>query len=270
MKLLKSIAVACIAFIGGMKSNKIYGQIVYSGQQKVYAIDPSKRPLKKPYREKVDYTNWKELLKRNVTVRGGVNYKGFKYDSKKFNDFLASLSVIRIDNTWTIKDQIAFWINVYNAYTVKLIVNYYPVNSIKEINDPWNKKFLSINGKLMSLSEVEHEILRKFGDPRIHFAINCASASCPRLIRIPYTSENLDRLLERQTEEFINDPFHNTITGYTVNISKLFDWYKKDFKDIHGSVINFINQYSKIPIANQKEKGYKPYDWSITNIISKF
>lgn len=75
----------------------------------------------------------------------------------------------------------------------------------------------------MNLHNVEHEILRNFNDPRIHFAINCASASCPRLLQIPYSAENLERLLERQTTEFINDPFHNTITGYTVRVSKLFD-----------------------------------------------
>ncbi|WP_010182691.1 DUF547 domain-containing protein [Aquimarina agarilytica] len=212
---------------------------------------------------KVNYQIWSTLLKKNVSATGKVNYKGFQNDIKKFNEFLRLLSNTRIDGTWSESDKISYWINVYNAFTVKLIVNNYPVSSIKNITNPWKQKFFIINGKSMNLSQVEHEILRNFNEPRIHFAINCASASCPRLIQIPYTSENLERLLERQTTEFINDPFYNTITDYTVNVSKLFDWYKKDFKAKSGTVINFINQYSKVNINKQKERGYKSYDWSI-------
>jgi len=115
----------------------------------------------------------------------------------------------------------------------------------------------------MSLHQVEHEILRGYSEPRIHFAINCASRSCPRLLQIPYTAENLNKLLDRQTKEFINDEFYNTITDYTVNVSHIFDWYRKDFKATHGTVVNFINQYSNVTIANQKKKGYKPYDWTL-------
>ncbi len=254
--------------LGGFKANKTYAQIAYQNNNKptkIYAVDPAKKTIKNVVKEKVDYSEWKELLQRHTTSVGGVNYEGFKNDIEKFNKFLRILSNTKINGTWSKKDRISFWINVYNAYTVKLIVDNYPVNSIKEIEGPWRKEFFSINGDSMSLGEVEHQILRKFGDARIHFAINCASASCPRLIQIPYTSENLERLLERQTKEFINDPFYNTITNYTVNVSKLFDWYKKDFKASHGTVTNFINKYSKTPIGSQKDKGYKSYDWSINS-----
>lgn len=213
--------------------------------------------------EKVNYDLWGVLLKKNVSPKGIVDYKGFKKDSDKFNEFLRQLSRVKINTSWTKSDKMAFWINVYNAYTVKLVVNHYPVSSIKEIDKPWKQKFFGIDGKVMSLSQVEHEILRNYGDPRIHFAINCASASCPRLIQVPFKAGNLERLLERQTKEFINDSFHNTITGYTVNVSNIFDWYKKDFKEDSGTVVNFINKYSNVNIRNQKVKGYKPYDWSI-------
>ena len=176
--------------------------------------------------EKVNYDLWAVLLKKNVSATGVVNYEGFRKDSDKFNDFLRQLSKVKINTTWTKSDKMAYWINVYNAYTIKLIVNNFPLSGIKKIDSPWKQKFFTINGKVMSLSEGEHEILRGYGDPRIHFAINCASASCPRLIQVPYRASNLERLLERQTKEFINDPFYNTITDYTVNVSKLFDWYK--------------------------------------------
>lgn len=267
MKVLIYILVGIVG-LGALNSNEAYAQVAYQNNNsgvKIYAVDPAKKEKKNLYDEKVNYSDWKLLLQRHTTAKGGVNYEGFKKDITKFNSFLRTLSEAKITQEWSKKDEMAFWINVYNAYTVKLIVNHYPVSSIKEIDGPWNKKFFSINGKLMSLGEVEHQILRKLGDARIHFAINCASASCPRLIQIPYTSENLERLLERQTIEFINDPFYNTISGYTVNVSKLFDWYKKDFKATHGSVVNFINKYSKIPIGKQKERGYKVYDWSINN-----
>ncbi len=265
MKFL-TYALAGVAFIGSLKKNEAYAQIAYSDSNsavKIYAVDPAKKIKKNYYQEKVNYRGWKDLLQKNVTTKGKVDYAGFRRDIKDLNSFLRGLSQTQINPQWSKKDKMAFWINVYNAYTVKLVVDNFPLESIKQLNSPWAKKFFTIDGKQMSLGDVEHKILRNFGDPRIHFAINCASASCPRLIQIPYTAENLDRLLERQTEEFINDPFYNTISGYAVNVSKLFDWYKKDFKATDGSVVNFINKYSKTPISNQKEKGYKAYDWSI-------
>lgn len=232
-----------------------------------HVSDKSSSNLKDfPTKEKLNYNLWEVLLNKNVTSKGIVNYKAFKKDSEKLNDFLRQLSRAKITTAWTKNDKIAYWINVYNAYTVKLIVNNYPVHSIKQIENPWKEKFFAIDGKLMNLHQVEHEILRNFGDPRIHFAINCASASCPRLIQVPYTAANLERLLERQTKEFINDPFYNTITGYAVNVSKIFDWYKKDFKQDAGTVVNFINKYSNTNIKDQEEKGYKQYDWSINSV----
>jgi len=258
--------IAGVALFGGGIKNKAYCQVVLQNTDsaiKIYAVDPAKKIMKSYHQEKLNYVNWKGLLQKNVSAKGKVDYVGFKRDAKDFNEFLRQLSSTKITSAWSKEDKIAYWINVYNAYTIKLIVDNFPLKSIKELDNPWNKKFFAINGIWMSLGEVEHQVLRNFGDPRIHFAINCASASCPRLIQIPYTAKNLDRLLERQTDEFINDPFYNTISGYTVNVSKLFDWYKKDFKSTDGSVIKFINKYSNVPISDQKDKGYKTYDWSI-------
>ena len=249
---MKNLHFILVAFI--MSLTQISGQSL--ARTNSYSLKTQKT-------EKVKYQDWELLLQKHVTPNGIVDYIGFKKDITKFNLFLTELSNTKINSTWTKEDKMAYWINVYNAFTIKLVVYNYPVRSIKEIDNPWKQSFFKINGKMMSLDQVEHEILRKFNDPRIHFAINCASASCPRLIQIAYTSENLYRLLERQTKEFINDPFYNTITNYTVNVSKIFSWFKKDFKDYSGSVENFINQYSSIKINNQKEKGFKNYDWSI-------
>jgi len=213
---------------------------------------------------KVNYSIWEMMLKMYIDVKGNVNYKKFKENEEMLDDFLEVLAETKIDKSWTEKDKIAFWINVYNAYTIKLILNNYPVESIKDIRKPWDRKFFIIDGEYLSLGAVEHEILRKkFTEPRIHFAINCASKSCPRIVQIPYTGKNLEKLLERQTKEYINNAAVNDVNKKSYELSKLFSWFSKDFKKAEGSVINFINKYSLVPISNQTNKGFKNYDWAL-------
>jgi len=212
----------------------------------------------------VDYSIWAMMLQMYVDKEGNVDYSGFKKKEKVFDEFLKNLSNARFSGSWTVKDRIAFWINVYNAYTIKLILNNYPVKSIKEIKRPWDKKFFVINGEELSLGDVEHEILRKkFTEPRIHFAINCASKSCPRVIQIPYESKNLDKLLDRQTREYINNSKVNYIGSKSYELSKLFSWFSKDFNNSGGGVENFINMYSNTPIKTQKNKGFLSYNWEL-------
>ncbi|WP_040396319.1 DUF547 domain-containing protein [Aquimarina agarilytica] len=217
-------------------------------------------------KEKVDYSIWNSLLSMYVKPDGFVDYKSLKNKEAKLDEFLAILSNTKINNDWTTNDKIAYWINVYNAFTFKLIVKNYPVSSIKDIDNPWKTEFFKIDGESMSLGHVEHKILRKFNEPRIHFAINCASYSCPRVIQIPYKGKNLDRLLKRQTTEYINDRKNNEITGYTYKLSKLFSWFGGDFKEENQSITDFINKYSKTKIRNQKSKGYVQYDWRLNSI----
>lgn len=212
---------------------------------------------------KFDHSSWDHALLLNVTEDGFVDYEGFMRDSSFLYRYFQELSQNTPDETWTRDEQMAYWINAYNAYTIKLIIDSYPVKSIKDIKDPWDKKFFKIDGEWHSLGELEHKILRKFGDPRIHFAINCASFSCPVVWNRAYTAENLQRALDEQTENFINDRSRNTITTNVVSVSKIFSWYKKDFKVNGGGVEDFINRYSSVKIKNQATKGYKEYDWSL-------
>jgi len=215
-------------------------------------------------REAAKYSTWEMLLKTSVDKKGNVDYKKIRRNEKVFNLVLKSLSSTRIDKTWTENEKIAFWINVYNAFTIKLIIDNYPVSSIKDIKKPWDKEFFSINGEKMSLGHVEHQILRKqFVEPRIHFAINCASSSCPRIVQIPYTSKNLDRLLDRQAKEYINNPVLNNVNHNNYELSKLFQWFAKDFRKSEGSVKNFINKYSKVKIKDQVSKGFLDYNWDL-------
>jgi len=206
---------------------------------------------------------WDQALLLNVSEEGQVDYNGFMRDSSQLYAYFKVLSDNPPKENWTRDEKLAYWINAYNAYTIKLIIDSYPVKSIKDIKAPWDKKFFKIDGEWHSLGELEHKILRKFGDPRIHFAINCASFSCPVVWNRAYTADNVDAALDEQTKKFINDPTRNTITESVVNVSKIFSWYKKDFKVNGGDVKDFINRYSEVKITDQPKKGYKDYDWSL-------
>ncbi|RZS99768.1 DUF547 domain-containing protein [Aquimarina brevivitae] len=213
--------------------------------------------------QKFDHSTWDQAVLLNVSEDGNVNYDGFMRDSSLLYRYFQELSENAPDETWSRNEKLAYWINAYNAYTVKLIIDSYPVKSIKDLKDPWDKEFFKIDGEWYSLNDLEHKILRKFGDPRIHFAINCASISCPVVWNRAYTGENLQRALDRQTEKFINDPKRNIITPNVIVLSKIFKWYRRDFKVNGGDVEDFINRYAKIRITDQDSKGYKEYNWNL-------
>ncbi|WP_109098103.1 DUF547 domain-containing protein [Aquimarina sp. AU58] len=210
-----------------------------------------------------DHILWDQALLLNVSDDGKVDYNGFMRDSSQLYRYFKQLSDNPPQENWTREEKLAYWINAYNAYTIKLVIDSYPLKSIKDLEDPWGKKFFKIDGVWYSLGELEHKILRKFGDPRIHFAINCASISCPVVWNRAYTADNLNSALDSQTEKFINDPTRNTITKDKVIVSKIFSWYKRDFKVNGGDVKDFINRYAAIKIEKQPKKGYKEYNWGL-------
>jgi hypothetical protein len=210
----------------------------------------------------MNHAKWDALLKKNVSRSGNVNYKAFQKDSKQLQAYLNELSANVPTKSWSKNATLAYWINAYNAYTVKLIVDNYPTKSIKDINDPWGKKFFSLGNKKYSLEEIEHEILRKMSEPRIHFAINCASFSCPNLLNEAYTEAKLNQQLATVAKSFINDKTKNTITSNKIEISKIFDWFEGDFKT-KGSVIDFLNQYSAVKINSSAKINYKEYNWNL-------
>ena len=126
----------------------------------------------------------------------------------------------------------------------------------------WDVKWIQIGNNTYSLNNIENDIIRpNFDEPRIHFAVNCAAKSCPPLIDKAYTSENLDRLMERNTKSFINNSSFNTISDSTIEISKIFEWYKDDF----GDLIEYLNRYSDTKINKGATINFKPYNWSLNN-----
>jgi hypothetical protein len=221
----------------------------------------------------VDHGAFDKLLKKHVSAQGLVDYKGFKTDEAGFNQYLALLSKNPPAANWSKNDQMAYWINAYNAYTIRLILDHYPVQSIKDIGSkikipfvttPWAIKFFSIGGEKMSLDNIEHGILRKkFDDPRIHFALVCASMSCPRLRNEAYTAAQLEKQLDDQGRDFLNNPAKNKPGKSTAQLSKYFDWYKGDWQKNGQSVAKWVNRYATTKMDETAKVTYLDYNWSL-------
>lgn len=202
------------------------------------------------------------LLREYVSSNGKVNYTGIRANEKKLDNYLNTLARQRPQSDWSREQRLAYWINAYNAFTIKLILNHYPVESIKDIDQPWDKKWIELQGKTLSLNEIEHDIIRPtFREPRIHFALVCAAISCPPLADRAYTAENLERMLQQRTRQFINNERFNVTQEEVVRISPLFDWYADDF----GDVTEYLNKYLTTDIPQGKELHYLDYDWGLNN-----
>ena len=219
---------------------------------------------------------WTSLLKKHVNSKGLVDYKGFIADKEKLQSYLDNLSANPPADTWTENDKIAYWLNAYNAFTIKLIVDHYPVESIKDlggkhqiifINTPWDIKFFKIGGKTMTLNRIEHRILRsEFTEPRIHFALNCASISCPKLRREAYVGSKLDGQLTDQAKEFLSDTSRNMLDAKAPKLSSIFSFYGKDMRKWSGkSLIDYINQYAAIKINRDAALDYLDYNWNLND-----
>jgi hypothetical protein len=209
---------------------------------------------------------WTELLQKHVSEAGNVSYNGFNSDKKALKNYIASLGEHMPTDSWTKEDKLAYWINAYNAMTIDLILRHYPIESIKDIKKPWDQRFWKLGEKWYSLNEIEHDILRKMKEPRIHFAIVCASYSCPKLLNQAFEAATLEQQLTDATKTFINDPEKNYLTPSKIALSKIFAWFDKDFLiNGTGSIIEFINRYSNIKISPKTNKQFKDYDWSLND-----
>lgn len=210
------------------------------------------------------YDNW---LKTHVSATGVVNYKAMKAGQPQLRELLREMgSQVPAANS-SKNEQLAYWINLYNAATIDLVLQHYPVKSIKDISQgkPWDLEFITAGSKKCSLNYIEHEILRKqFSEPRIHFAINCAAKSCPKLLNGAFKADQLETQLNRLTAAFINDPAKNKITSRSVELSEIFNWYSMDFLQ-KGSVIDFLNAWSATKIDAAAGIRYLDYDWSLND-----
>jgi hypothetical protein len=213
-----------------------------------------------------NHQKFDELLKKHVTSSGKVNYKGIKSESGKLETYIKELQTEYANlNSWSRNKQLAFWINVYNAHTIQLIINNYPLSSITTLKagKPWDYKFIKLGDDTFTLNDVENTIIRpKYNEPRIHFAVNCAAKSCPKLMNKAWTEDNLNSALTTQTKAFLANTTENTIGVNKVKLSKIFEWYNADFIK-SGSLISFIKKYSAASINDDAKVTYNEYNWDL-------
>ena len=229
--------------------------------------------LPAPAAAAVDHSIYADLLQKYVR-NGQVNYDGLKQEEGRLDQYLALLEAVELQGL-SRNEQFAFYANAYNAWTIKVILGKYPkISSIRELGifntGPWKKKIVRIDGQVLSLDNIEHDIMRpQFKDPRVHFAINCAAHSCPPLRSEPFVGDRLDTQLDEATREFVNNADRNYLDGDTLYVSKIFDWFGEDFNDDPKS---FVLQYAEGSLKNEllargdsvKVK-YLRYDWSLNN-----
>jgi len=214
------------------------------------------------------------LLGEHVNNLGWVDYRGLEQKKDQLYNYLNVLKNNHPNDSWSMEEQISYWINAYNAFTLQLVLEHYPVESIKDIgswfqipffNTPWDIEFIEIGGETYDLNNIEHDILRtKFEEPRIHFAIVCASYSCPRLSSSAYKPETLDAQLEAAAMDFLNDNRKNKIAAGRASVSKIFRWFAGDFKK-ETTLREFINKYSKMKISQQADIEFLDYDWRLND-----
>ena len=221
-----------------------------------------------------DHAIWAELLNKYVKP-GGVDYAGFKSEEEKLDRYLKVLEHTD-SKTLSRDEQFAYYINAYNAWTIKLILSAYPgIKSIKDLGtflkSPWEKKFVRIDGDELTLDDIEHHILRpRFKDPRVHFAINCSAASCPPMSSQPYWGSSLDLQLDQATRSFINDPNSYRLEGNAFYVSRIFKWFAEDFNhDVVGFYLKYAQDDLKKKLTAKKdalEVKYLDYDWSLNDV----
>lgn len=240
-----------------------------------------------------DHSSWAVLLQSNVReIDNGkatqVDYKGFLDDESLLDSYLQKLSIVNRDefDGWSGKEQLAFLINSYNSWTIKLILTKYPeLSSIKDLGSifrsPWKKEFITLFGKNLSLDYIEHEIIRgsgRYKDPRIHFAVNCASIGCPALRGEPYLGSEIEAQLADATALFLQDRTRNRLYKGVLEVSSLFKWYKEDFQKGWlgvNSLEQFFAKYAKeLGLTSEEAEAVRggkiqisflKYDWALNS-----
>ena len=225
----------------------------------------------------IDHSSWNRLLATYIEGKQGLNH--FRYsavtpaDREALESYLDKLQSVIVTQAGR-QQQYAYWINLYNALTVKVILDHYPVKSIRNISysllsrGPWKKKLVVVEGMKLGLDDIEHKILRPiFRDNRIHYAVNCASIGCPNLQATAFTADNIDDLLDDAAKQYINHPRGVTVQADKLIVSSIFDWYAEDFGNNDREIIEHFIQYAQPDLARKLEAFSKisdyEYDWGL-------
>ena len=231
-----------------------------------------------------DYKPWQDLLAKHYDPAKGMGYKALKADDKPALDRLRQQMAQVDPAALAPKDRLAYWINLYNISVVGIVVDHYPVDSIRDIStDPiirlnvFKKDSVATKSGRISLDTIENEKIREaFKDPRIHFAINCAAKSCPPIRPEPYVGARIDQQLDDQVRKFFSSP-HNALfekneRGVVVHVTKIMDWFKDDFEQWGGGRVAFLRKYlsperQKIidPAQGNVTLEFNDYDWDLND-----
>ena len=238
--------------------------------------DPASRAI-------VDHDTWDRLLQRYVQIdEEGINrvdYAALNQTGRgDLDDYIASLTAQPVSKL-NREEQLAYWINLYNALTVQTVAQAYPVDSIRDIklspglfsSGPWDKKLITVEGVELSLNDIEHRILRPlWDDPRIHYGLNCAALGCPNLARIAYTGMNTDRQLDAGARRFVNSPRGAWFKNGRLGVSSIYAWFKEDFGGDDVSILAHLKTYADPGLRAQldgiKKIRRHEYDWSLAAV----
>ncbi|MCP4439928.1 MAG: DUF547 domain-containing protein [Aureispira sp.] len=219
----------------------------------------------KPELPPLSHTIFDGLLRKYVNSAGRVNYAGFKNDKAKLVAYLDILKNNPPQSGWSKNKEMAFWINLYNAFTIKVILDKYPVKSIMDLNGGkvWDVQKVTIGSKSYTLGQIEADkLLKRFKEPRVHFAVNCAAASCPPLLNKAWTEDNIQRYYEKQAKLFVNHSGYNTLSAKSLQLSQIFNWYASDFGGA-SNIVKYVQKYSDTPIKDKAKVSYREYDWKL-------
>ena len=230
----------------------------------------------------IDHTVWDGLLKKYIRP-AAMSLNRFGYgavkpaDLRALADYLAALQAKRISGH-NRREQRAYWINLYNAATIKTVLEHYPVESIRGIDlgggfftsGPWSEPFLKVEGEALSLDDIEHRILRPiWKDPLIHYSVNCASVGCPNLVRTAYTGRNFETLAQANARAYVNSPRGARVEEGELYVSSIYEWFKADFGGSDAGVIAHLKQYAEPPLRKQfaevEEISGDEYDWTLND-----
>lgn len=232
------------------------------------------------------YDDYAVVLKEYVDSAGRIDYENLKANRQKLDEFNATIATVSPSTyqSWMDKEKIAFLINAYNSLTLEAIIDNYPTESIRDIPGVWDRRKFKVMGQEMTLDQIEHQILRKeFNEPKIHMGLVCASIGCPKLSNEPFTGEQLDAQLDKQTRIFLSNPqnFRIDREQNRVYVSSIFKWFGEDFETSYGkeqnfdklngketAFLNFISQYLSPAEQDYLTQGgyrvsYLDYDWSL-------
>lgn len=234
----------------------------------------------------INHTQWQQFLKKHVnTNKKGLNLIDYAHikraDRHRLNGYIWSLSQVAITEH-NRQEQLAYWINLYNALSIKLVLDHYPIDSIRNVNmsphlfasGPWDANIIRVNGVNISLNDIEHRIVRPiWNDPRIHYAINYAAIGSPNLQRTAYTGEKIGSQLNQAAKTFVNSLRGiQVVTNNKLITSKIFTWYREDFGYSDQHIIDHVKKFAEPKLRTQLDKvdtiSQSVFNWHLNQVVS--